>query len=317
MLRRLLASLGLVAVLAACQQEDADRVAAAVATTTTTTTQPTAPSSTTAAPLEVAVSIHVEGWDDLDPAVYERHRAVVEQLATEAEAAGVTLTFELSRAFAQGTLAAGDGWVASLPGRGQAVGVHADLGATPMPPSQLARRLAEHKALVEEALGAPATHVSGVCSQAPWVEAVIGAGFDAVTGMVEFCMKTLVEVPAGHDALAIAACRTPADCHDPAPADEEHVLHPWRASTSADWITPDPEGELWLIASGPLPAEPSGFAAAVEAAVAARDADRSNSLVLVLSVGERPADGFVTELAASIAHLGDDVRWTSVADLAR
>jgi hypothetical protein len=233
----------------------------APATTTTTTT------TTVDEPQPLAVSIHVEG--DIP---YERHRATIDALADEATAAGVVLTFELSRRFTEGSLAAGDGFVASLAARGHAVGVHADLGFPAIPPAAFARRLAAHKAIVEEALGAPVTHVSGICSAAPWVEPAIEAGFTIVTGTVTYCLMSTPDAP---------SCASPTACHDPLPDDP--TTAPWRTSSSADWLTPDPDGELWVV--------PSQH---------------------VLPVGAVPPPDFVADLAAA-----DGVRWTSLADLVR
>lgn len=243
-------------------------------------------------------------------------------MASEAQAAGITITFELDRRFVDGALAANDGWVAGLPARGQAVGVHADLGG---------RRLTEHKRDVETLLGAPVTHVSGVCSEGQWIEPVIDAGFVAATGMVEFCLKSLDVIPPTYDGERIEACRTPADCHGQAPTDDEHKLHPWRTSTSADWLTDDPTGRLVLVSgeSGknlsclaevsegrctPNADDIPKFAEIVRSYVANREPGRRNVLAMSWSIGGAPPEGFVTDLAASVADL--PIRWASVADLA-
>jgi hypothetical protein len=207
---------------------------ATTAATTSSAPPTTATPSTIAdGPVRQAVSIHVEG-----DVPYERHRATIDALADEATAAGVVLTFELSRRFTEGSLAAADGFVASLAARGHGVGVHADLGFPAIGPAAFTRRLAEHKALVEEALGAPVDHVSGICSAAPWVESAIDAGFAIVTGTVEYCLMSTPDAP---------SCTSPSACHDPLPADP--TTEPWRTSSSADWRTPDPDGALWVVPS--------------------------------------------------------------------
>jgi hypothetical protein len=240
---------------------------------TTTSTSIARTTTTTDVEVEVdaaddqAVSIHVEGTIP-----YERHRATIDALADEAAAAGIPLSFELSRQFTEGSLAAGDGFVASLAERGHGVGVHADLGFPAQPPAVFTRRLAEHKALVERALGAPVTVVSGICSSAPWVESAIAAGFEIVTGTVEYCLMSTDRAP---------ACASPADCHDPLPADPS--TDPWRTSSSADWLTPDPDGAIWIV--------PSQH---------------------VLAVGAIPPPDFVAGLATR-----DGVSWVPLADLVR
>lgn len=317
----------LVLALTACSGDG--EPASSRSTTTSTTVEAASTSAVTSTtneapnelePLDLAISIHAEGFDDRNRDVYRRHLAALETVAAEAEAAGIIFTFELGRPFADGALAADDGWVARLPSRGQAVGVHADLGFPALPPRQFERRLREHKELVESLLGAPVDHVSGVCSEGPWVEPIIAAGFAAATGMVEYCLKSLDSIPAGYDADAVAACRTPADCHGQAPTDLDRKLHPWRTSTSADWLTKEPNGALWLIAgeSGTgLPDTAEEFAAIVADYVAAREPGRSNSLVFAWSIGTPPTPGFVTSLAASVLGMADSIRWVSVADLAR
>jgi hypothetical protein len=241
MTRRLaVTTLALVVLATACQGavERAESIASTTTTEVTTTSTTVSATTTTAAadmeaPGLLAASIHVEG--DIP---YERHRATIDALADDARAAGVVLTFELSRRFTEGSLAAGDGFVASLAARGHAVGVHADLGFPAIAPAAFTRRLAEHKALVEDALGAPVTVVSGICSAAPWVESAIAAGFTVATGMVEFCLMSTPDAP---------SCSSPSACHDPLPADADTA--PWLTSSSADWLTPDPEGDLWLVPS--------------------------------------------------------------------
>lgn len=306
---------------------------AASAPATTSTVEPTTSTAAIAAapdPLDIGISIHVEGFDDRTPEVYARHLEAVERVAREAQAAGITITFELGRPFTDGAVTAGDDWVARLPARGQAVGVHADLGGRPLPPQQFARRLREHRALVEQLVGGPVTHVSGVCSEGQWVEPIIDAGFTSATGMVEFCLKSLDVIPAEYDTARIEACTTPADCHGQAPTDDEHKLHPWRTSTSADWLTDDPAGKLVLVSgeSGrslaclaessegrctPSSDDISKFAEIVRSYVAKREPGRHNILTMSWSIGGVPPEGFVSDLAASVADL--PVRWLSVADL--
>lgn len=328
----------LVLAVAACGGGD-DDVTAPTTTTTAPKTTTTAVASTTTTtdaapatlePLDIGISIHVEGFDDVKPAVYARHLEAVERVASEAQAAGITITFELSKQFAAGAAAASDGWVAGLPGRGQAVGAHADVGGKPTPRQQTARQLAAQKRDIEALLGAPITHVSGVCSSGPWVEPVIDAGFRVATAMVEFCLKSLDTIPPSYDVARIEACSTPSDCHGQAPTDLEHKLHPWHTSTSADWLTDDPSGSLRLVAGesgitiaclaegGEGHCTPNAddipiFAGIVRDYVATREPGRTNSLVLAWSIGSPPPAGFVTALAASVAD--QPLRWRSVADL--
>ena len=162
------------------------------------------------------------------------------------------------------------------------------------------------------------------------VEPVIAAGFSVATGLVEFCLKSLATIPPDYDAARIEACSTPADCHGQAPTDDEHKLHPWHTSTSADWLTDDPAGRLLLVGGesgttiaclaegGEGTCTPNAddipiFAGIVRDYVAKRAPGRSNSLAMSWSIGSPPPAGFVTDLAASVAD--QPLRWRSVADL--
>jgi pimeloyl-ACP methyl ester carboxylesterase len=288
-------------------------------------------------PLALGISIHVEGYRDTDPAIYARHLDQVELLATEASAAGGVLTFELDRRFTDGAIAAGETYLATLDDLGQSVGVHADLGGTPIDPAEFVSRLDDHKADVESLLdeGDTVTTVSGVCSEQDWVEPVIEAGFAAISGTVEFCLKSLDEIPDGYDAAAVAACTNPSACHGAAPSDMEHKLHPWRTSDSSTWLTDDDEGDVWILAgeSG-LPvhclaegtsggcsatnADIPAFADLVQTYVDAREEGRFNSLNLSWSVGGTVRPGFTQRLVESIQPLVDagEVEWMGLGEIA-
>lgn len=288
-------------------------------------------------PLQLGISIHVEGYRDDDPAIYAQHQAIVATVADEAETAGAVLTFELNTTFVEGATTAADGWVAGLDDQGQSVGVHADLGGTPITAEAFETGLQEQRAAVEALLdpGDVVTSVSGICSEQDWVTPAITAGFDVATGGVEFCLKSLTDLPATYDAAYIDACDNPQDCHGQAPTDLEHKLHPWRTSDSSTWLTDDPAGDLWILAgeSGtPIHCLAEGgsgrcratnadiplFADLVQTYVDAREAGRFNSLNLSWSIGSPPRAGFMTALAASIQPLVDagDVEWSSLGDIA-
>jgi len=214
----------------------------------------TSSSESSLAPLSLGMSIHVEGYDEHRvPEAYAPHLAQVRQVATEASEEGGVLTFELDRSFTTAAIANGETFIADLDDLGQGVGVHADLGGTPIADAVYVSRLTDHKADVESLLdpGDVVTTVSGVCSTGRWVENVMAAGMFAASGSVEWCLKSLDSIPEdhGYDIAAIDACTRPHDCHGQAPTDWEHKLHPWPATTSTDWLTPSADGAgLWLLA---------------------------------------------------------------------
>ena len=84
--------------------------------------------------------------------------------------------------------------------------------------------------------------MSGICSTEDWVGAAIEAGYGGVSGVVEYCLLSLDDIPEES-----ADCPSPKDCHNPYPSDMEDKIHPWRTSDGRTWTTPDPEGELIVL----------------------------------------------------------------------
>lgn len=140
----------------------------------------------------LGISVHVEGFkgEANNRLKYMRHRQALVETADAAEAHGARLSFELSAEFTAAMARWGDDFASLMAARGHAIGVHADLGGTPIPLDEFTHPLAERKAAIE-AQGVTVTHVSGICSASDWVEAAIGAGFESATGIVEYCIKSI------------------------------------------------------------------------------------------------------------------------------
>jgi hypothetical protein len=280
-------------------------------------------------PLLMNISIHVEGstydaQDDPTPegqAIFEQHLGMLTSLADAADVGdGVRgdeprLTFELNADFVHATEVWGSTFIPDMVARGHGIGVHADVGGTGyIERSAFTAQLVDMREAIE-AQGVDVTHVSGICSPSEWVEAAIDAGFDASTGMVEYCLSSYP----GNYPMACGDWAN--ECHGPAVTDWEHKLHPWHTSTSADWLTDDPNGELVLVAgessSGVncLGEDAAGqdcrgvsessdadeFRRIVREYILNREAGRLNAFTMSWSVGARPTDGFAAELFASVA----------------
>jgi len=173
--------------------------------------------------------------------------------------------------------------------------------------------------------------VSGFCTPSAWVESAIDAGFSATTGMVEYCLSSLpgnYPLPCGDQAD---------ECHGAAVTDWEHRLHPWHTSTSSDWLTDDPNGQLLLVAndsgttvscqreaaSGSAcagvsdPGDIPQLQALIQQYVDHREAGRLNVLTLSWSIGRPPTAGFSDQLFAMVAGFSpSQVQWSTIEEIA-
>ncbi len=289
-------------------------------------------------PLFFGISIHVEGYTQEveQRPLYERHRDIVLDLAADAVAAGAVLTFELDRTFIEASNLYDVDIVATLLGMGQGVAIHADVGGRGSPSLQRLRSDLVRMRTGLADLGLETTHVSGICSRGPWVEAALAAGFRSVAGAVEYCLTSLDEqyVPEGVD---ISGCPSPAECHGPLPLPDALRVHPFYVASSADFIRGDAEDGLLLIvgqsggAVDCIGEGRSGGAGCVgdaddiaqvrvdiEEYLALHDPARVGALVYAWSVGSVPAEGFARDLFAAVAPYVDDGRltWASLPDVA-
>lgn len=297
----------------------------------------TRPVPATPPPLLLGISIHVEGWnaEATDIAAFRIHRDGILALAEEAQRAEAVLTFELSGPFLEGAQRYGDDVVDRLLVLGQGVAIHADVGGSGSP--SRAALIADLTALRERlaALGVDATHVSGVCSRGPWVEAALAAGFTSANGLVEYCLTAMDpdNVPAGVD---LSACTSPAACHGPIPVPFDQQIYPFYAESSANFLAGTAASGLLLIlgesggtvdclaegSSGGGCAEDAAdipiFLATVEQYRDARSDERAGALTYSWSVGSIPAPSYAADLFAAVAPLvaAGDVQWAALPDIA-
>lgn len=283
--------------------------------------------------LQLALTIHVERHptEVRDRAEFDDHVAMLEQLANLALAYDVVLNFELSTEFVQAIDAWDSSFIEDMVALGHAIAQHSGDQSTEglTGTARIAELVRQREAI--EAHGVDVNYLSGGCSADDWVEAAIAAGFSAVTGNVEYCLKSLDDetLPAGMD--WIHQCNNQAICHDPLHIGTTRVLHPWTTSSSATWLVDNPDGELVIIASD----ETDGFVAMsqgegsdldlslqqwtalLDSYVAATVAGQVNVVNMVLSVGPEPdwdliAAMFTQALTRQDAGL---LTWVSVGEV--
>jgi len=254
--------------------------------------------------LQLALTVHVERHptEVRNQAEFGSHVAMLERLANLALTYDVVLNFELSTEFVQAV----DNWdstfIEDMTALGHAVAQHSGDKSTEglTGAARVAELVRQRDAI--EAHGVEINYLSGGCSADDWVETAIAAGFSAVTGNVEYCLKSLADtsLPAGME--WIQRCNNQAICHDPLHVDAARVLHPWTTSSSATWLVDDPAGGLVIVSSE----EADGFVAMSQAVaadhtqsleqwsalldsyVAATVPGQVNVVNMVLSVGPEP-----------------------------
>lgn len=217
--------------------------------TPVTTTKPTSPSSAAdrtsrQAVLYLGVMVHLEGWNDgVNQQRFKEHTRLIREYASLFEAYGARLTWE-SKEVTDGILKWGDNVLLEMQQRGHGIGLHADLGGSLQ--YDCARLQPELLAMKQklQGLGVIVRHTSGVSSHCDWVNAAAETGFQFVTGMVAYGLKSL---PLDQQPADIRICRDPSSCHDPYPFTLEERLHPWRANSGSDWTKNNPNGRVVIL----------------------------------------------------------------------
>ncbi|MFH1151478.1 MAG: hypothetical protein V1748_13495 [Actinomycetota bacterium] len=202
-----------------------------------------------AGPLMLGVMVHLEGYrnEARNQAVFAEHAAMVRSYADIFERHGLRLTLEASPEFVEGCARWGDNVLGEMAGRGHGIGVHADLGAEPgLTQERFVEGLTAMKRDIE-ALGVQVRHVSGVCSSLDWVAAARGAGFEFVTGTVEYALKSIPAERLPVEYQYIWGLSTPSQAHGNVPAELADRLHPWRMASGATWLWDDPAGEVVIL----------------------------------------------------------------------
>jgi len=289
-------------------------------------------SGPTTVPLYVALTVHLEGHNMKDEALFKQYLKQIRGYSDLTHEFDMPFTWETADLI-EGVGIHGDNILLELQAeRGDGVGVHADLGGKSMPgygQAEFAAEMLEQKTGME-ALGVTVRHVSGICSHMDWVTAAREVGYEATTATVEYCLKSL---PEDQQPPHIQACQNPGKCHDPYPSDPAEKLHAWRAKDGSTWTTPSDEGLILFHSSGALPclaesaANPESQTKCewgqddvdqamvhIETALSLRDPTQMNQLVFVCSFGQNINKVLLKQLLERIAvHVeSGDVIWTTL-----
>jgi hypothetical protein len=289
-----------------------------------------------AGPLYLGLSIHVEGWTEeaANRAMFDRHVDGLLMMAEAAATHDAVLTFEFSDVFMDAVRRWDSDVVERLHALGHGTGVHADVGGRGNPTlEELTTELTRMRDKAA-AIGAETSHVSGVCSRGPWVEAVIAAGFTSVNGAVEYCATSLDPevVPEGWD---VEECRSPADCHGQLDVGLDLRIHPYLVDSSADFLSASEGGVVLMLGNSgeaiDCAAEEETGArcvgdaedlphaeALLEEFIEGRDPLRVAALTMSWSVGSIPSEGFVDAFLAVFddAVAAGEARWLANGDIA-
>ena len=194
--------------------------------------------------LYIGVMVHLEGWNDgVNEQRFEDHVRLMREYASLFETYGARLTWE-SKEVTDGILKWGDNVLLEMQQRGHGIGLHADLGGSLQ--DDCARLQPDLLAMKQklQSLGVTVRHTSGITSHCDWVSAAADSGFQFVTGVVAYGLKSL---PLDQQPVDIRTCRNPSSCHDPYPFTLEERLHPWRANNGSDWTKNNPNGSIVIL----------------------------------------------------------------------
>ena len=291
--------------------------------------------------LMLGVMVHLEGWksETRNRTAFEQHASLVRQYADIFEKCGLRLTLEASPEFTQGCARWGDNVLKEMAERGHAVGLHADLGAEPgLTQQEFAAGLSRMKGDIES-LGVPVRHVSGICSSLDWVKAAEDAGFEFVTGTVEYALKSIPADRLPAEYKDVLTARTPLEGHGNVPHELADRLHPWRMASGADWLWNNPEGNVVIIpgdggtcipwmaeaaggsATGPRTAftvdDVAAFTRELDKALGCADPDKINALYVGWSIGQQVDPAVVEAWAQAIRTYIDSgkAQWNSLTEM--
>jgi hypothetical protein len=269
-------------------------------------------------PLQIAFTFHLEGPSLVaSKEAFDRYVGEIKTVADNFHRNGAIATWEAAE-IVDKSITYNSKVLKELQDGGDAIGLHANgAGYVPTDPNYSVEKMTKELTRERDALkslGINVRHVSNICSTIDWVKAVQASGFEAVTGVVEFCLKSLSSPPS-----EVASCDAPNLCHGQYPKATEDAMTPWYASDGATWTTPASTGLLILPTRGAMPcsAEEAGGAvspthckygdddatallAQLDVAVAARKPGKVHTFVLVASFGQTPDAGILENFLKSI-----------------
>ncbi len=294
-------------------------------------------SPTVVLPLSIAFTFHMEGASLVaDKAAFDRYVTDIRATSALFLANGAVATWEAAE-IVQKSIDYKVNILKELETAGHAIGLHAN-GAGYVPTDKnyttekMITELQKQRAAIDS-LDVKVRHVSNICSAVDWVKAVEATNFEAVTGVVEYCLKSL---PAASQGTA-ASCDAPNNCHTPYPKDTTKSISSWFAESGSNWTTPASSGLLILPTSGAVPcsAEEAGGAvsptqckygtddvtatlAQIDIAVASRQPGKVHSHILVASFGQTPNAQMIESLLQQIKSKYVDTgkaKWIKIPDL--
>ncbi|MFH1089148.1 MAG: hypothetical protein V1716_01860 [Candidatus Uhrbacteria bacterium] len=194
----------------------------------------------------LGLMVHLEKVNDelTNETSFRNHAAAIRKLAQIFEEHKAKATFESGSRFTQACGKWNDNVLKELYDQGQGIGLHADLGGNDntLTQEEFTQELGQMKTELEQELGLPVEHVSGICSASlDWVKGAIDTGFKFTTGTVGFCAMSL---PLTERPVEFQNCSVPTECHGEIPLEIKDRVHPWLTSVAANWLTNDPNGQL-------------------------------------------------------------------------
>jgi hypothetical protein len=286
-------------------------------------------------PLHLAFTFHLEGQSLVaSQTAFDRYIANIRSTAVLFHSHGARPTWEGAE-IVEKSKSYGVNILKELEDGGDAIGLHANgVGYVPNDKNytteKMEAELVKQRTNID-ALGVNVRHVSNICSTADWVRAVQTAKLEAVTGVVEYCLKSLP------DPGSAASCAAPNECHTPYPKETKDSISSWYAASGATWTTHASSGTLILPTSGSVPCsaeEASGVVsptqcsyasddvtatlAQLDIAVASRQAGVVHSHIFVASFGQTPNADVVGALLGRIKTEYIDTgkaKWVTIPEL--
>jgi hypothetical protein len=287
-------------------------------------------------PINLAFTFHLEGPSLVaSQDAFDRYVANIRSTAELFHRNGAIATWEAAE-IAEKSTTYGTNILLELETGGDAIALHANgAGYVPNDPNYTLEKMSaeiQRQRAIIDALGVHVRDVSNICSTVDWVKAVTDNNFEAVTGVVDYCLKSLSNPPS-----EVAACPSPDKCHGAYPHTIEESITAWYAEAGANWTTPASSGLLILPTAGAVPCAAEEAAGAISptqcsygddditavmnelaAAIAARKPGKVHSYVMVASFGQTPnaqiIEGLFQQIKTTYIDTGS-AKWRKASEI--
>ena len=211
-----------------------------------------------------SISLHLEGTpynqvNNFDR--YKQHLKAINQFTGEiiAQNPNARFNFELSNTFIQQDLLFGStvfgankNFSKVMKSKGHSILLHADIGGSDETNEQYNQKLQLMLNSFELLLGEKTRGISGICGNNNWIEALTDNDLKFVTGMVEYCKKSILRKNLRAEDLWITNCDTPGatippnhhpwdlnvkDCHGIFPELSTKSIRPITLLNSRNWLS--------------------------------------------------------------------------------